>query len=83
MITVWFWITIAIFSMILLGSLPGVREVFRPLMDMLSKGFVELLKFSGGYILWFIKTILRAHLDLASHLAHKKSYFDPTEDMRQ
>ena len=48
MITIVFWGTIAIFAMFLLGVLPGVKEVFRPIMDILSKGIVELVKFAAG-----------------------------------
>ncbi len=83
MITVLFWATIAIFAMLLLGILPGVKEVFRPLMDIISKGTVEVLKFAGGYILWLAKTIIHAHIDLVTHLCHKRSYFDPAEKMRK
>ena len=83
MITVVFWGTIAIFSMLLLGVLPGVKEVFRPIMDILSKGLVEVIKFAAGYILWLIKTIIHAHLDFISHLSHSRSYFDPSDNIKK
>tara|TARA_Y100000588_G_C13791750_1_gene726955 strand:+ start:269 stop:520 length:252 start_codon:yes stop_codon:yes gene_type:complete len=83
MITIVFWGTIAIFAMFLLGVLPGVKEVFRPIMDILSKGIVELVKFAAGYMLWLVKTIIHAHLDLISHLSHSRSYFDPADKIRK
>tara|TARA_B100000678_G_scaffold274464_1_gene265586 strand:- start:388 stop:639 length:252 start_codon:yes stop_codon:yes gene_type:complete len=83
MITIVFWGTIAIFSMLLLGVLPGVKEVFRPIMDILSKGLVEVIKFAAGYILWLIKTIIHAHLDFISHLSHSRSYFDPSDNIKK
>lgn len=83
MITIVFWGTIAIFSMLLLGVLPGVKEVFRPIMDILSKGIVEVIKFAAGYILWLVKTIIHAHLDLMSHLSHSRSYFDPSDNIKK
>lgn len=83
MITIAFWGTIAIFAMLLLGVLPGIKEVFRPIMDILSKGFVEVLKFVAGYLLWLVKTIIHAHLDLISHLSHSRGYFDPADKIRK
>lgn len=83
MITVVFWGTIAIFSMFLLGVLPGMKEVFRPIMDILSKGVVEVIKFAAGYILWLVKTIIHAHLDFISHLSHSRSYFDPSDNIKK
>ena len=83
MITIVFWGTIAIFAMFLLGVLQGVKEVFRPIMDILSKGIVEVVKFAAGYMLWLVKTIIHAHLDLISHLSHSRSYFDPADKIRK
>lgn len=83
MITIVFWGTIAIFSMLLLGVLPGVKEVFRPIMDISSKGIVEVIKFAAGYILWLVKTIIHAHLDFISHLSHSRSYFDPSDNIKK
>lgn len=83
MITIVFWATIFIFAIFILGILPGVKEIFRPLMEIITKGVVEFLKFAGGYLLWLIKTIIHAHIDFATHLSHKRAYFDPTEKIRK
>jgi len=83
MSTIWFWASIAILVLTLLGSLPGVRELFRPLMDMTARAIVETAKFLGGYLLWVGKTILHAHIDLVRHLMHPRRYFDPSEEIER
>jgi multisubunit Na+/H+ antiporter MnhE subunit len=81
MSTLWFWSSIFILGLALLGTIPGVRELFRPLIDLTTRAVVGLAAFSGGYLLWLVKAILFAHADLARHLAHPRRHFDPAEQV--
>lgn len=83
MFTVLLWACGILFALIVIGSLPGLRDVLRPLMGMIATGIVELAKFFGGYILWMAKLVLYSHRDLLKHLAHRRRYFDPAEDARE
>ena len=81
MATVWFWFAVAILSLTLLGAIPGIREIVRPLITGISAGVVVLVKFGGGYALWFFKPLLRAHRELFRHLLHSNAYFNPSKDL--
>lgn len=82
MATIWFWSALAILTLTFLGALPGTRDLVRPLISMISTLLVEVIKFIGGYVIWLVKRILSAHIEIIRHLLHGRSYFDPAGKVR-
>lgn len=82
LVTLWFWFAVAFFSLMILGSLPGVRDLVRPLISASLAALLAAGQLAGGYLLWLIKTLVRAHGEISRHLLHSNSYFDPSKDVR-
>lgn len=83
MSTLWLWSAGAILTLALLGMIPGIREIIKPLIGMVSTGIAELFKHTGGYLLWAVKSIIGAHIDLVRHLAKTKEHFYPQEKIEE
>lgn len=66
----------------LLGSLPGTRDLTRPLISASVAALVAVGQLAGGYVLWLIKTVFRAHGEISRHILHSNTYFDPSKDAR-
>ena len=81
MSTIWLWSAGGILCLAILGVIPGVKEIIKPLLGIISTGVTEIFKLTGGYFLWIIKSILGAHVDLVRHLSKRKNHFNPHESM--
>lgn len=77
--TIWMWLTFIFIATAILSAIPGVRDIFRPLLEMTMALFVSIVKFFGGYVLWLFKSILNAHLDLLKHLFNDRKHFNPAD----
>ncbi len=82
MITLWSWFAVGFFALLILGLLPGIRDLIRPLSQALVEAVTKVLQFAAGYVLWAIKMLVRAHAEVVRHLLHSKDHFDPARRAR-
>jgi len=79
MSTIWLWVAGGVFCLIILGMIPGIKEVIKPVIGLLTSAIEETFKLGFGYLVWTIKAIFQAHTDLITHLRYRREHFRPEE----
>lgn len=83
MSTLVLWSALGLVLIWLATKLPGIREMAQPVLAAGGHFIIGIIKWGGAYVLFFVKTILYAHVDLVRHLSNPRRSFDPAEDARK
>jgi len=76
MSTVIFGFSVFLIAIFILSVLPGIREIFRPMLVGLGLVTTAILKGSIVYILWGFKQLIKSHQLIYIHLTSKREELD-------
>jgi hypothetical protein len=71
-----------IILLIILSRIPGVEHLVKPLVGGVTWVFSTFMGGVGGWLLWGIKTTIRSHASLLTHLFTPRMGLDPAERIK-
>ena len=69
--------------LIVLDKIPGIRYLVKPLIDTVSWVVSTLFGSAGSWLLYFVKSMFRAHVVFYRHLTSRRVDLDPSERLRR
>ncbi|GAB6035395.1 hypothetical protein [Galenea microaerophila] len=83
MSTIVLWIIIAALAIIILGKLPGLDHVLKPLFESVFTLLTEIFKQAFIWVMFVIRHILVAHRDFFYHLTNPRHKILPEERIKE
>ena len=82
MSTLLFYLSAFGLGLLLLGMIPGLRELVRPIIQMLFTLLAAIASVFGSWLVVAVKTLVSAHIQLVRHLFKSAEAIDPTVAVR-
>lgn len=78
MSTIVFIFACFIVVLIIASKIPGVEHLVRPVIDLVFYFIQAIAENGGAWIIWFVKSLLKAHQVLFINLTQDAEEIDPT-----
>ena len=72
----------SLLAIIILSRIPGLEHLVKPTIDHLMRLGKFLVENAFAWVIWFIKYVLNAHLDLLKNLYTPATELDPSLEMK-
>lgn len=82
MSTILIYAAVAIFALIILDKIPGLKHLIKPVIDLITFLFTTFFGNIGAWLMWVGKTMGRSHYVLSVHLVKSRNDLDPTEQIQ-
>ena len=69
--------------LIIASKIPGLEHLVKPLIDTVMRLLTYFIENAFAWIVWFVKLLLNAHLELANNLISHADALDPTIEMKE